>query len=193
MMPAGSSVTGRGPDPVAATPSRERGIDARLLAGPLLLGLGILLLKVSNDLIVIGPFDRATFGWLIPIPMIAVSPGVAGAAARWTSRPTARRVTDLMATVLGSITYLVLATSTRQIGCDPEPGLVRIALASAPVPLVLGCCWAIAGHAAVRRADRPIVALAVGTVGAVLAGVAALMTIALMFAGASCAYVPPPA
>ena len=93
----------------------------------------------------------------------------------------------------GSVAYLALATSIRQIGCDPDPGFVRIALASAPLPLVLGAGWAIAGRAAVRRADRAIVALAVGTVGAVLAGVAALLTFALMFPGVSCAYVPPPA
>jgi hypothetical protein len=84
-------------------------------------------------------------------------------------------------------------TSTGQIGCDPDPGLVRIALASAPVPFVLGVGWAIAGRAAVRRSDRPIVALAAGAVGAVLAGVAAPLTFAVMFPGVSCAYVPPPA
>ena len=98
-----------------------------------------------------------------------------------------------MAAALGPLTYLVLGTSIGRIGCDPDPGPVRIALASAPAPLVLGVVWAIAGRAAVRRSDRPLVALAVGTVGAVLAGLAALMTFALMFPGVSCAYVPPPA
>jgi hypothetical protein len=165
---------------------------ARLLAGPALLALGLVLLGVSNELGGVGPLDRAAFGWLVPVPMLLLAPGVAASAAQRGDRTPARRAIDLMGLGLGAVTFVALATGTRQLGCDPHPSTLAVLTASLPVPLVLGAGWALAGRAALRFADRPLAAVVVGALGAVGAAIAMLLTIGLLFPAAGCAYVPTP-
>ena len=49
------------------------------VAGPLVIvGIAYLLWSVSDRLLYVGPMDRATFGWLVVIPIWAVTPFAAG-------------------------------------------------------------------------------------------------------------------
>ena len=170
-----------------------RQLDWRLLLGPFLLVLGLVLLKVSDVLVVIGPLDRAAFGWSVPVPMILLAPGAIGAAAHWSGPGPARRVAVFTGSVLGIAVGVAWIASTTQVQCDPHPGPATVLLASLPVPVIIGTGWAAAGRFAVRFADRPALAVATGALGAILAGAVALVAWALLFPGLSCAYVPPPA
>jgi hypothetical protein len=158
-------------------------IDWRLAIGPALVVVGLTLLKVSDELVFIGPFDRAQFGWAVPIPLLMLAPAAIGLAARTSGVEAARAA----ATVTG------LILSMKQVGCDQYPDTLTILFASVPVPLVLGLGWAAAGRFAIRFADRPILAVVAGVGGAILAGIAMILAWAAFFPGLSCAYVPPPA
>jgi hypothetical protein len=168
-----------------------RQVDRRLFVGPSLLVLGLVLLKVSDVLVVIGPLDRAAFGWSLPVPMILLAPGAVGAAAHWSGPGPARRTAAITGGVLGIAVGAAWFASTTQVQCDPHPSAATVLFASLPVPIVLGAGWAGAGRFAVRFADRPALAVAAGVLGAIIAGAIALATWAVLFPGLSCGYVPP--
>jgi hypothetical protein len=171
-----------------ASPGRTTvGFDRRLLIGPGLVILGLGLLKLSDLLLFIGPFDRAQFGWSVPIPMILLAPGALGVVARWSGRPAARQVALVTGLLLGFVVGVAWFTSTTQVGCDPHPDLATRLLASLPIPLVLGIGWTLAGRLAIRFADRPLLALVAGVAGAIAAGLAMLVAWAAFFPGLTCA------
>src|SRR5215212_5262492 len=93
-----------------------RQMDWRLLVGPFLLVLGLVLLKVSDVLVVIGPLDRATFGWSVPVPLILLAPGAVGAAAHWSGPTPARFAATVMGAILGLTVGVVWFASTTQVG-----------------------------------------------------------------------------
>jgi hypothetical protein len=157
-----------------------------------LVALALVLLKVSNELVIIGPLDRAQFGWLVPVPMLLIAPAVVGLAARAAGRDPARRAASAMGLILFVAVFGAFVTGTSGIGCDPHPAVWRVVLISIPVPLVLGIGWTLAGRLAVDRSERPIAAVAVGIAGAVATSVAFLVTFGALFPGLSCAYVPTP-
>jgi hypothetical protein len=168
-------------------------LEWHLLVGPVLLLAGLVLLEVSNELVSIGPFDRAQFGWSVPVPMMLLAPGVIGASARWAGVAAARNVATITGAAFGVVLGIAWFASVTQVGCDPAPGISTRLAASMPIPVVLGVGWAIAGRSAARYANRPAVAVAVGVVIAIAAGIAMLLTWAALFPGVTCAYVPPPA
>ena len=172
---------------------RAARFDWRLLAGPLVLLAGLALLKLSDVLVVIGPLDRAQFGWLVAFPMIVAAPGLVGVAAAWSGVRGARWTAVGMGATFGLLVGIAWFASTKQVGCNQYPDSVQVLFASLPVPLVLGIGWTAAGWFAIRHADRPWLALGAGIAGAILAGVAMIVTFALFFPALSCAYVPPPA
>ena len=62
--------------PACCTVPQPRAADrVWLLAGPVVFALGVVLGYVSNELIWIGPIDRATFGWAVVVPMCLVGAG----------------------------------------------------------------------------------------------------------------------
>ena len=171
---------------VAKTSAPDR-FDPRLLIGPGLVVLGLALLKLSDVSLAIGPLDRAQFGWLVPIPMLLLAPGTIGVAARRSGTPVARRVALLTGAILGVAVFVAWFLGLVQVGCDRHPDLATRLLASLPIPLVLGVGWAGASWVSIRFADRPILALIAGATGAIVAGVAMLLTWAALFPGLSCA------
>ena len=160
--------------------------DPRLLIGPGLLVLGLVLLKASNDLVVIGPFDRAQFGWLVPVPMLLLAPGAIGVAARWSGRRAAHRVALATGALFAIVTGVAWFLTTTQIGCDPHPAVATRVLAAIPLPLVLGVGWALAGWAATGFADRPFAAIVVGAIIAIGTGIVMLLTWGVLFPGVTC-------
>jgi len=114
---------------------------------------------ISDRLLYIGPLDRATFGWLIVVPVWALTPVVAAYA--W--RPLSRRETILTAAVVGmlvsGVAALLFWTATAHPAC--EFGAVRtpadLVLPSLLVGVVLGGGLAVicvATLATLRRAGR---------------------------------------
>jgi hypothetical protein len=168
-------------------------LDWRLLVGPILLVLGLALLKLSDILLTIGPLDRAAFGWSVPVPMILLAPGAVGAAAHWSGPRPARRAAMVTGVLLGIAVGVAWFASTTQVGCNQHPDTAAALFASVPVPLVLGLGWAAAGRFSIRFADRLVVAVVAGVAAASVAGVLALLTVVAVFPALSCAYVPPPA
>lgn len=76
----------------------------RLALAPLLVAaLASALIMISNHLIYIGPIDRATFGWAVPMPMWFLTPAVA--AYRWRGAPRADRFAA--AVMAGGVVALV--------------------------------------------------------------------------------------
>lgn len=165
---------------------RDRALEPRLLIGPGLVVLALALLKLSDVLLFVGPFDRAQFGWTVPIPMLLLAPGAIGVAARWSGPAAARRIAVLTGVVLGVAVGVAWFASLTQVGCDPHADTVTRLLASLPIPLVLGIGWAAAGWTAIAFSSRPVVAVLVGAAGALLAGAAMIAAWALLFPGVSC-------
>ena len=163
-----------------------------VLIAPLLVVGGIVLLWISNELVVIGPFDRATFGWAVPIPMILVAPAVAGLAARLTGDATARTVLVGLAVGLGAFIDLWLTIVVDRIGCNPVSDKAGVLAYVAPIGIVAGLGFFLAGRVARRRRERPVAAFFVATAVAIAAGVATLMTFAAEFQGVTCVPVPSP-
>ena len=88
------------PDP-GLRPTQPRSARVGIaVAAPLAgVALAYALWWISDRLLYIGPLDRATFGWLVVVPVWALSPMVAAYA--W--RPLSRRETVLAATVVGVV------------------------------------------------------------------------------------------
>ena len=163
-----------------------------LLIAPLLVVGGIALLRISDALIFIGPFDRASFSWAIPIPMILVSPAVAGLAARWSGVQPAR--IGLAVLAIGLALYLVISitVTVNQIGCNPVSDRAGVLAYVAPIGIVAGLGFFLAGWVALGRRERPAAAFFVATAVAIATGVATLMTFAAEFQGVTCVPVPTP-
>ncbi len=163
-----------------------------VLIAPLLVVGGIALLKVSDALLYIGPFDRASFGWAVPIPMILVAPAVAGLAARWSGERPARNALAALAIGVGLYLVISITVTVNQIGCNPVSDRASVLAYVAPIGLVAGLGFFLSGWVALRRRERPVTAFFVGTTVAIAAGVATLMTFAAEFQGVTCRPVPTP-
>jgi hypothetical protein len=162
-----------------------------LLIAPSLVVGAILLLKVSSDLVHVGPWDRATFGWAVPIPMLLIAPAVAGLVARWTGERRAAVAIVLLAAGLGLVLTAVLTATVDRIGCEPVADKARILGHVAPIGVVAGLGFATAAWVGLKGRTKPIVALAGGLAVAIGAGIATLITFGILVPGVTC--VPGPA
>ena len=153
---------------------------------PLLVVAGIALIQISNELLYIGPLDRAAFGWSVPIPMILLAPATAGVVARWTGEGIARAA--LVATAIGLGVFLVatMTASIDRIGCDIVTSKVQVLLQVAPIGLLTSGAFVVAGEFAVRTNNRPVIALIGSPALAVIGGAATLLLFAAQFPGVTC-------
>jgi hypothetical protein len=162
-----------------------------LVAGPLLLAGALVAFMVSNQLVTIGPFDRAQIGWFVVIPLYLASPGALSLA--WRSPETRRWGVVLMAvlsTAIGVALAASIATTSPQIGCRPVAGPAD----ALPVALAVGIVGALAFAVPVLLASIPARqgrwrgAVATGAVSAFI-GIAATVaaSVALVGFGAGCA------
>ena len=157
-----------------------------VVIAPLIVVTATVLLRVSDALVFIGPFDRAQFGWSVPIPMLLLAPAVGGLVARWTGERPARLA--LIATALGIGAYLQasLALTVDRIGCAPHSEPAAVFGYVAPIAVVGTVGYVLAGLIALRNVARPVRALVLGVGAAILAGIAVLMTFAALFPGLTC-------
>ena len=100
------------------------GRNSRLgaVAAPLaVVGLASVLWWISDRLLYIGPFDRATFGWLVVVPVWATAPLVAGFAWR-RLEPAARTfAATAYGVVVGGVVALLLWQEVAFPACSTGP------------------------------------------------------------------------
>lgn len=161
-----------------------------LLVAPLLVVMSIALLKISNELVEIGPLDRASFGWLIPVPMLLLAPAFAGLATRSSGVRTGTAVLVILAIGLALIVGSTIG-GDRAIGCPPVSGTVDTSAQSTFVGIVAGLGFLVAGLAAIRLRDRPPVAVVASLVIAIGAGAFSLLLFASVY-GSMGACIPRP-
>lgn len=171
-----------------AQPSRI-GAGVRAVAIPLAVaGAAYGLWFVSDRLVQIGPLDRATFGWLVVIPLWAAAPVAAGPA--WRRLPSATRwiASTICGLVVGAaITVLVwLDVSAPDCQFGPVRAPVDWSVPAIAVGLLIGGGFAIAGVVATRfvAAGRPWPALLLGaTIQLAVAALAILFFSTQMITG----------
>ena len=98
----------------------------------------------ANAAIRVGPFDRAMFGWLVPMPMWSVSPVVAAVLWRRFRDRSAVAIAGVMGFGLAGAATLLIYSSWAATVCDfglnrSKPELLAEAL---PVGVVIGGGWA---------------------------------------------------
>ena len=157
-----------------------------LLVGPTSLVVGVVLLFVSNELIFVGPFDRATFGWAFCVPLLALAPVASGLAGRWTSPDATRIAASLVALGAGTFMLALLIATTHRTACEPVSDPVRIAGRGLPLAIVTSLAYLVPALLAFHNRARLLVAVATGLVAAVIGGVAMLLTVAALFPAATC-------
>jgi hypothetical protein len=118
------------------------------IAGPLgTIGLAYVLWWVSDRLLYVGPLDRATFGWLVVMPVWWLSPAVA--AFLWRQLPP--RPTKVAAIAIGAVLTVATATLTwtsiaREMSAcpnGPRTSAGELLVPLAVIGLALGTGWAV--------------------------------------------------
>lgn len=140
------------------------GAGALAVAVPLAVaGVAYGLWFLSDRLLYIGPLDRATFGWLVVVPVWAAAPAAAGlvwprlsSAAQWI-------VAAMCGLVVGAAVTVLLWLDVTAPDCQfgPVRGPVDWSVPAIAVGLLIGGGFAIAGVVATRlvAAGRPWLAL----------------------------------
>ena len=140
---------------------------ATLVVAPSLLVLALAIWFVSDRLVVIGPFDRATIGWAVVLPLLAIAPGAAALAGSGsTSQGLARFVVAVTSIVTGIVVVFGLASAITFVDCRPATSPLEVVPRTLPTAFALGVGFAISATAAWRPA------LHAGRLAAVLVGAA---------------------
>jgi hypothetical protein len=139
----------------------------RAAFGPLLVvGLAAALWLISDRLLYVGPLDRATFGWLVVIPMWAAAPAATGLAGTHLADIPRTPAAFFDGLVVGAIVGVLLWWSAVTMACPPTQTPMELALRSIVLGVMTGGAFAFAchiagGHAA---AGHPWRAVAFGAI-----------------------------
>jgi len=115
---------------------RSRSLAA-LSVAPLLLVLAVAVWFVSDRLVVIGPFDRATIAWAVVVPLLALAPGAAALAGSGSTSPgLARLLVAVASIVTGIFVVLGLASAITFIDCRPATGPLEVVPRTLPTAFV---------------------------------------------------------
>jgi hypothetical protein len=153
-------------------------------------GLAYLLWWISDRLVVIGPLDRATFGWLVVVPVWALTPTLAAygwrsleAEETWFAAAAAGFVIAFLAALLF---WLAAAFPDCEFGAVRTPA--EWIVPSALVGLVIGAGFAAAClvTVAVLRVGRWWSALLVGAGSALAVFFLAIMVVAAFMISGGC-------
>jgi hypothetical protein len=108
-----------------ATPQRHRAAWARVViasAAPLAgVALAYLLWWISDRLVVIGPLDRAAFGWLVVVPVWALTPTLAAYAWRALDDEETWLVAAAVGLVIAALAALLLWLAGASPDCEFGP------------------------------------------------------------------------
>lgn len=178
----------------AATPEPRRAAWARVAiaaAAPLAgVALAYLLWWISDRLVVIGPLDRATFGWLVVVPVWALTPTMAAYAWRALDAEETWLVAAAVGLVIAALAavlfWLAGAFPDCEFGAQRTP--VELILPSVIVGMVIGGGFAATClvTAAVLRRGRWWSALLVGAGSALALVFVAIMVAAPFMMSAGC-------
>jgi hypothetical protein len=166
---------------------------ATLIVAPALLVLAVATWFVSDRLVVIGPFDRATIGWVVVLPLLAIAPGAAALAGSGSTSPgLARLVVAGTSIVTGLVVVLGLAAAITFVDCRPTTGPLEVVPRTLPTAFVLGIGFAISAAAAWGPAlhGRRLVAVVVGAVVWIVAAALGLLALFASFPPLSCGAPP---
>jgi hypothetical protein len=139
----------------------------RAATGPLLVvGMAAVLWLVSDRFLYVGPLDRATFGWLVVVPLWAAAPaaaGLAGSDVAGIPRATAAVIDGL---AVGAIVGVLLWWSAVTVACPPTHTPLELALPAFVLGVVTGggfsvACYVAGGEAAGGHPWRAIASGAV--------------------------------
>jgi len=144
----------------------------RAALGPLLVvGLAAALGLISDRLLYVGPLDRATFGWLVVIPVWALAPAAVGLAGRDLADIPRRPAALIDGLVVGAIVGGLLWWSAATVDCLPTHTLTELALPAIVLGAITGGAFAFACQIAGGQAasGHPWRALALGAIPQLLA------------------------
>ena len=135
----------------------------RAALGPLaVVGLAVALSQISDRLVHVGPLDRATFGWLVVVPVWALAPaavGLAGSGLADTRRTPAALIDGF---VVGMVVGALLWWSAVTIDCVPTHSPLELAVPAAVLGFLTGgalafACQIAGGQAASGHPWRAII------------------------------------
>ena len=164
---------------------------AQAVAGPVaVVAAAYGLWRVSDQLQYVGPLDRATFGWLVVIPVLLAAP--VAAAIAW--RRLGRRDTVAAALAVGGVVALAAAfllwRSLAESACTTAPTRTptEVILPSLVTGILVGISVSGGGvvAAALLRRGRRLVAVATAVGVDVLALATALVVFAILMGGPAC-------
>jgi hypothetical protein len=170
-------------------PARGSHSLVALGVAPLLLLLALATWFVSDRLVVIGPFDRATIGWGVVVPLLMMAPGAAALAGSGTTSPgLARLVVAGTSVVTGLVVVLGLASAVTFVDCRPVTGPLDVVPRTLPTAFLFGIGFAISVAAAWGPAQHrhSLVALVVGAAVWIVAAVLSLFALVVSFPALSC-------
>jgi hypothetical protein len=176
-----------------ARPAPQHRPTIALLAAPLLIAAALAVWLISNQLVTIGPFDRAQIGWAVAVPLFLLAPGTAALAGRQAGGRAAAWLVGGISTALGILTIVGLLAIPLSIGCAPVTSPLQAVPNATFVGLASGLGFAVPAAAAwAARSRGPVIVLAVGALFAFGAILVTILAFAMAFVtGVSCAYVPP--
>lgn len=160
-----------------------------------ILGGALALIAIENSLVVVGPLDRAVWGWLT-IPLAWAAPVIAGA---WWARLSPRTAGIVTFAVIAGCAGVTLASLTTQIGCQPVTSLDAL-----PRMLTVGVVYgagvaltAAVAASAVRRLEawwtRGLALLGCAVVSVIVFFASLLAWASVSIVGVSCGGSPLPA
>ncbi len=158
-----------------------------------LLGIAYALWAISDRLLVIGPFDRAAFGWTFVMPLAWLTPGITGLLWAGLSRRDRWLAAAVLAAILTAVAGVLLANAIDWIGCAPVNSwtedlprslVVGVAIAAGPAGGGLIAAWT-----AERIGGwwRPAAAITSGAIAGVVGLFAAIFAFVAAFPIVSCA------
>jgi hypothetical protein len=178
----------------AATPQPHRAAWARVVIAAIAplagVALAYLLWWISDRLVVIGPLDRATFGWLVVVPVWALTPTMAAYAWRALEAEETWLVAAAVALIMAALAALLFWLAGAFPDCDF--GALRTPaewiLPSVIVGLVIGGGFAATClvTVAVLRGGRWWSALLVGAGSALTLVLLAIMVAAPLMMSGGC-------
>ena len=158
-----------------------------LLIAPALVLAAFGLLKISSDLVYIGPWDRATFGWAVPVPMLLIAPAVSGLAARSAGERPAVIALLVVAAGIGLLVMAYLAGSIDRIGCAVVTDKAHMFGHFASVGVVAAAGFALAGWFALANRRSLVAGVVGGVILSIATWAAILMTLQLLSPALMCA------
>ena len=162
-----------------------------IAAGPLFVAAAVGVWWVSDRLLSIGPFDRATVGWAVVVPLLALAPGVAGLGEGNPGRiALSRRVADLTAVAIGVAVMALTLGAVTWANCRPVATPFDILPQAVIVGLLGGASYAVpyrVGTGFVRSGQTVAGLIAAGGLFLALAGLSLFIVFVALFPPLSCA------